>query len=68
MSISDSSIVGLRPIFSQLKPEVRKKSQTWRRCCVCGAAPTKMAKYPIQGATVVQRYCDRCAEREFSRI
>lgn len=67
MSNPDFSIIGLNPIVSHLEPEVRKKNQTWKRCCVCGAAPTKMASYPIQGAVRIERYCDRCAEREFAR-
>jgi hypothetical protein len=69
-SIPDSSIVGIKPIFSDLpiEPQVRKnKSEGLKRCCICGAAPTKMAKYPIQGAVRIERYCDRCAQREFAR-
>jgi hypothetical protein len=69
MSIPDSSIAGLKPIFLHLEPQVRNnKSQPWKRCSICGAAPTKMAKYPIQGAVRIERYCDRCAQREFARL
>lgn len=38
------------------------------RCCVSDSDPTKLGSYPIQGAVRIERYCDRCAEREFARI
>jgi hypothetical protein len=78
-SVPDSSIVGLTPTIEDIPPEsieqqrkVRTKAAStsnaaWKRCCVCGEVPTKIVKYPIQGATVVQRYCDACANKQFSR-
>jgi hypothetical protein len=78
-SIPDSSIVGLVPNIEAIPTELveqQRKARTkaastsnsaWKRCCVCGEVPTKIVKYPIQGATVVQRYCDGCAEKQFSR-
>jgi hypothetical protein len=40
----------------------------WKRCCIFGGQPTKIATYRIQGAVRIERCCDRCAEREFSRL
>jgi hypothetical protein len=35
----------------------------WKRCCIFGGQPTKIATYRIQGAVRIERCCDRCAER-----
>jgi hypothetical protein len=37
------------------------------RCCVCGAIPTQIASYDCSGATRIERYCDSCVEKTFSR-
>jgi hypothetical protein len=76
-SILDSSIVGIKPVLSSITTEqleeenrIRAKNvwkERWRRCCICGLQPTKIATYSVQGAVRIERYCDRCAEREFSR-
>jgi hypothetical protein len=73
MSIPDSSIEGIKPIFKPIPVETRKMKfgtqvQVWKRCCICGAIPTKMATYPIQGAVVIERYCESCVEKEFSKV
>lgn len=37
------------------------------RCCVCGAIPTQIASYDCAGATRIERYCDACVKKQFSR-
>lgn len=36
-------------------------------CCVCGGIPTYEVVYDADGASRVERYCDQCSERVFSR-
>lgn len=71
-SIPDCSIEGIKPrieaidpIQMQLKPKPR-----WgelKTCCICDNAATKVATYHVQGAIRIERYCDKCAEKQFSR-
>jgi hypothetical protein len=42
----------------------KKYPESLRRCCCCGDTPTMKASYSIEGAVVIQYYCDPCAERE----
>lgn len=67
MSIPDSSIEGIKPTIKPIpKDMLAKKDGVIKRCCICGNIPSKLASYSIQGAVVIQRYCDSCAEKEFS--
>jgi hypothetical protein len=82
MSIPDSSIIGIKPTIEQISPEVKEvykktkaKGLAWayagdkiKRCCICDDIATKIVRYPIQGATRIERYCDRCASNQFSRV
>jgi hypothetical protein len=73
---TDSSIAGIKPVvtpFTQVPPQDLGKTKTFiakkhpealRRCCCRGNTPTMKASYSIEGAVVVQYYCDKCAERE----
>ena len=36
-------------------------------CCICGGIPTYEVVYDADGASRVERYCDPCSERVFSR-
>lgn len=37
------------------------------RCVICGGIPTQIASYDCAGATRIERYCDSCVEKQFSR-
>ena len=32
-------------------------------CSMCGGMPTKIATYDADGATVIERYCDKCFQK-----
>ena len=32
-------------------------------CCDCEDIPTKMLVYDVEGAEVIENYCDKCAEK-----
>ena len=36
-------------------------------CCVCGGIPSLEVVYDADGASRVERYCESCATRVFSR-
>jgi hypothetical protein len=40
----------------------------FKRCCICDAHSTKIAKYPIHGTVRIEQYCDAFAEKQFLRI
>jgi hypothetical protein len=79
--IPDSSIIGLTPTIEAIDPKIieqeRAKHELYKRldkkpgsilkCCVCSGLPTKTVIYQVQGAKVVQRYCDACCEKQFAR-
>lgn len=44
---------------------IKKLLGSW--CTLCGGIPTKIAKYDYNGATRIERHCDQCAEKRFSR-
>jgi hypothetical protein len=37
------------------------------RCVICGGIPTQIASYDCAGATRIERYCDSCVVKTFSR-
>jgi hypothetical protein len=36
-------------------------------CVICGGLAEKIASYDCAGATRIERYCDSCVEKTFSR-
>jgi hypothetical protein len=36
-------------------------------CCVCGGIPSLEVVYDAEGASRIERYCESCANRVFSR-
>lgn len=49
---------------AEFKPiEKDEKNKDRKYFCVgCGGLATQTALFKIEGATIVERYCDRCAE------
>ena len=45
--------------------KLKKVLGSW--CFMCGGIPTKIASYDYNGATRIERYCDSCVEKQFSR-
>ncbi len=38
-----------------------------RACCVCRDIPSTEVIYDVQGATMKERYCDKCMKSVFAR-
>ncbi|MFZ0405059.1 MAG: hypothetical protein WAL79_04475, partial [Nitrososphaeraceae archaeon] len=36
-------------------------------CCTCGGLPNFEVIYKLEGCTKIERYCETCANRVFSR-
>ena len=49
------------------KERIQKQSG-FGMCCCCGGIATQTASYDCAGATRIERYCDTCVEKTFSRI
>jgi hypothetical protein len=55
------------PKASDWVKDNRMKKLVGSWCVLCGGIPTKVASYDYSGATRIERYCDSCAEKQFSR-
>jgi len=55
----------------QIKDEVKKimikKFAQVSPCCICGGIPSLEVVYDVEFASRVERYCEACANRVFSR-
>jgi predicted nucleic-acid-binding Zn-ribbon protein len=49
--------------FSSLKPLVDADGKS-KFCLKCGSRATKEALFDVDGAILIEKYCDRCAETE----
>ena len=36
-------------------------------CCICRGVPTMQVSYSLEGATRIERYCDKCIKSVFAR-
>jgi hypothetical protein len=43
--------------------ERNEKNQRQYFCIGCGSDATQTALFKIEGATIIERYCDRCAKK-----
>jgi hypothetical protein len=53
--------------ISPLEKERIQKESGFGMCCLCGGIATQTASYDCAGATRIERYCDSCVEKTFSR-
>lgn len=44
----------------QTRPALSSTKKAPGFCIVCGAAATTEALFRVQGAIIIQRYCDKC--------
>jgi predicted nucleic-acid-binding Zn-ribbon protein len=49
--------------FSSLKPLVDVDGKS-KFCLKCGSKATKEALFDVEGAMLLEKYCDACAETE----
>ena len=50
-----------------IKKIMIKKFAKVSPCCTCGGIPTYEVVYDCDGASRVERYCDPCSDRVFSK-
>jgi len=51
----------------EIKKLMIKKFAQVSPCCICGVIPSLEVVYDADGASRVERYCEACANRVFSR-
>jgi hypothetical protein len=54
-------------VSDTVKERLQKESG-FGMCCCCGGIATQKVSYDCAGATRIERYCDSCVEKTFSRI
>jgi len=73
LNINKDTLEELQKIVSSpkttddIKKIMIKKFAKVSPCCTCGGIPTYEVIYDCDGASRVERYCDPCSERVFSR-
>ena len=50
-----------------IKKLMIKKFAKVSPCCICGGIPSCEVVYDAEGASRIERYCESCANRVFSR-
>jgi hypothetical protein len=65
--------------LAELKKVLESKTNSsWRKdamikqviggnCCICREIPSMQVVYSLEGATRIERYCDRCIKNVFAR-
>ena len=52
----------INPKFEPIEKNEEKKGRKYF-CIGCGSEATQTALFKTEGATILERYCDRCAKR-----
>jgi carbamate kinase len=60
-------IVSSPKTTDDIKKLMIKKFTKVSPCCICGGIPSLEVVYDADGASRVERYCQSCSERVFSR-
>jgi hypothetical protein len=60
-------IVSSRQATDDIKKLMIKKFTKVSPCCICGGIPSLEVIYDADGASRVERYCESCANRVFTR-
>jgi len=53
----------LEKTFRSVEPFASSAEKNSRFCIGCGEPATKIVKYDTVGAIIIEKYCNRCAER-----
>jgi hypothetical protein len=51
--------------FSSLRAFVDVRGNT-KPCVICGNRATQEAIFAVEGATIIEKYCDSCAKKNIS--
>jgi hypothetical protein len=60
-------IVSSHGATDDMKKLIIKKLTKASPCCICGGIPSCEVVYDADGASRIERYCQSCSERVFSR-
>jgi hypothetical protein len=68
VNISKEQLIDFRNLLSDPRPsrDIKKRFMVEKAggyCSVCGDIATQIASYNIEGATLVEKYCDTCLGR-----
>jgi hypothetical protein len=44
--------------------KLRRQRHLIGECLICGAIPTKLFTYDMDGAQKIEKYCDKCLKRQ----
>lgn len=71
INISEDKIKKLNSILDSKKfaPFHKEKviKEITGRCCVCGNVAIFEVAYPLEGATRIERYCEKCVKSLYER-
>lgn len=72
IDVSKEDLASLRELMKSNKVSDWVKSEKMKRlvgswCVLCGGIPTQIASYDYNGAIRIERYCDLCVIKQFSR-
>ena len=48
--------------LKSIEPFTSSSEKNSRFCIGCGELATKLVKYSTEGAVILEKYCDKCAE------
>lgn len=60
------SLHSFRKKFSSMRAFVDVNGNT-KPCVICGNKATQEAVFTVDGATIIEKYCDLCSEKNFSQ-
>jgi carbamate kinase len=60
-------IVSSPKTTDDIKKTMIKKLAKASPCCICGGIPSSEVVYDAEGASRIERYCQSCSDRVFSR-
>lgn len=51
-----------KPEFKPIEKDEKRGDRSYF-CVGCGSVATQTALFKIEGATIIERYCDKCAKK-----
>ena len=52
----------LEKTLKSIEPFTSSSEKNSRFCIGCGELATKLVKYSTEGAIIIEKYCDKCAD------
>jgi hypothetical protein len=71
ITVPQDQLEHLKEVLNSNKFTPSRKETVQKRitgcCCVCGDIPTMQVSYDADGATRIEKYCDKCIKNVFAR-